>query len=172
MTGQTVAFRNLERVMAPLMAAIPVDEDEKVVSVATRFGTIEFDRTQALVFPKSIPGFTGYQEFGLARIPGTEESAPMLLQSLEPQDLAFIVIFYDPASDLYKEQDLVEARLHLGIAEDDCSVLLIASFQNVNGQVSTFVNMRAPLFIDTANRLAWQHILPTDNYDVRHELTR
>ena len=172
MTGQTVAFRTLEQVMAPLMAAIPVDEDEKVVSVATRFGTIEFDRTQALVFPKSIPGFNGYQEFGLARIPGTDEDARMLLQSLEPQDLAFIVIFYDPASGLYKEQDLEEARLHLGIAETDCTLLLIASFQNMGDRVTTFVNMRAPLFIDTANRLAWQYILPTDHYDVRYELTR
>jgi flagellar assembly factor FliW len=30
--------------------------------------------------------------------------------------------------------------------------------------------MRAPLFIDTANRLAWQYILPNDRYEVRHTL--
>lgn len=171
MTGQSLAFRTLDRVIAPLMAAVPVDEEDKVVSVSTRFGTIEFDRTQALVFPKAIPGFAGYQDFGLARIPEAEESRFMLLQSLEPQDLAFIVVVYEPSSGLYQERDLEEARLHLGIAEADSALMMIASIQNVGGQVSTFVNMRAPIFIDTANRLAWQYILPTDNYDVRQELT-
>jgi flagellar assembly factor FliW len=30
--------------------------------------------------------------------------------------------------------------------------------------------MRAPIFIDTAKRLAWQYILPNDRYEVRHNL--
>ena len=170
MTSHSLAYQTLERVIAPLMAAAPVQEDDRMIAVETRFGTIEFDRAQALTFPKCVPGFAGYQEFGLARIPGSEESHLMLLQSLEPQDLAFIVMFYDPASGLYEARDLDEARLHLGIDEADGAVMLIASLQQTGDQVSMFVNMRAPLFIDTANRLAWQFILPNDHYEVRHEI--
>jgi flagellar assembly factor FliW len=30
--------------------------------------------------------------------------------------------------------------------------------------------MRAPIFIDTANRVAWQYIMANDRYEVRHTL--
>jgi flagellar assembly factor FliW len=40
----------------------------------------------------------------------------------------------------------------------------------MGGSFETSVNMRAPIFIDTAKRLAWQYILPNDRYEVRHSL--
>jgi flagellar assembly factor FliW len=48
--------------------------------------------------------------------------------------------------------------------------MLIATFRRMGNSFETSVNMRAPLFIDTANRLAWQYILPNDRYEVRHTL--
>ena len=150
-------------------SAPPSGGDEKT-TVKTRFGVIEFDLNQALTFPKAIPGFVGYRLFGLAMIPSESQSSFMLLQALDPDDLSFIVLPYDPAAGLIDAQDIASAQQHLGIAPADCAVMLIATFRRMGNSFETSVNMRAPLFIDTANRLAWQYILPNDRYEVRHTL--
>jgi len=75
-----------------------------------------------------------------------------------------------PAAGLIDAKDIASAQQHLGIAPADCAVMLIATFRRMGNSFETSVNMRAPLFIDTANRLAWQYILPNDRYEVRHTL--
>ena len=148
----------------------PPSGGNQKTTVKTRFGVIEFDLNQALTFPKAIPGFVGYQLFGLAMIPSETQSSFMLLQALEPDDLSFIVLPYDPAAELIDAKDMESAQRHLGIAPADCAVMLIATFRKMGNSFETSVNMRAPIFIDTANRLAWQYILPNDRYEVRHSL--
>ncbi len=170
MLGQDLPLRTLEKVIAPLMAALPVDESERLVSIDTRFGVVEFDRAQTITFPKGIPGFQGYGEFGLCRVPNCEQTSLMLLQSIEPRDLSFIVMPHDPAAGTYQDEELEEALLHLGINAADCAMLLIVSFQQVQDDHVMCVNLRAPLLIDGANRLAWQHIMTNDRYAVRHML--
>jgi flagellar assembly factor FliW len=153
----------------PVASAPPSGGDQKA-TVKTRFGVIEFDLGQALTFPKGIPGFIGYRSFGLAMIPSEAQSSFMLLQALEPDDLSFIVLPYDPAAGLIDGADIENALKHLGIAATDCAIMLIATFRRMGGSFETSVNMRAPIFVDTRNRLAWQYILPNDRYEVRHTL--
>ena len=52
MTTQALPLQALEKVIAPLMAVLPVEESERLVSIPTRFGTVEFDRAQTLTLPK------------------------------------------------------------------------------------------------------------------------
>ena len=151
-------------------ALAPHSGGDDKTTVKTRFGVIEFDLSLALTFPKSIPGFVGYQQFGLAMIPSETQSSFMLLQALDPDDLSFIVLPYDPALGLIDAKDIESAQQHLGIAPADCAIMLIATFRRMGNSFETSVNMRAPLFVDTASRLAWQHILPNDRYEVRHTL--
>lgn len=160
------------RMAAPAAHPVPAPQSEgdQKATVATRFGVIEFDLGQALTFPKAIPGFVGYQQFGLAMIPSQTPSSFMLLQALDPDDLSFIVLPYDPAAGLIDPADIAAAQQHLGIAPADCAIMLIATFRRMGNSFETSVNMRAPIFIDTTNRLAWQHILPNDRYAVRHKL--
>src|SRR3546814_3686731 len=68
-------------------ASAPPSGGDHTTTVKTRFGVIEFDLNQALTFPKAIPGFVGYQTFGLAMIPSETQSSFMLLQALDPDDL-------------------------------------------------------------------------------------
>ena len=152
------------------IASATPSEGVKTKTIDTRFGTIEFDLNQALTFPKAIPGFVGYQSFGLAMVPSETQSSFMLLQALEPTDLSFIVLPYDPAAALIETKDVEAAQQQLGIAPADCAVMLIATFRKLGSSFETSVNMRAPIFIDTTNRLAWQHIMTNDRYDVRHTL--
>src|SRR3546814_12779554 len=97
-------------------ASAPPSGGDHTTTVKTRFGVIEFDLNQALTFPKAIPGFVGYQTFGLAMIPSETQSSFMLLQALDPDDLSFIVLPYDPAAWLIEAQDIAAAQTPLGIA--------------------------------------------------------
>ncbi len=152
-----------------LASAPPSGVDEKK-TVKTRFGLIEFDLNQALTFPKAIPGFVGYERFGLAMIPSETQTSFMLLQALDPDDLSFIVLPYDVAAGLIDIKDIDAAQQHLGIAPANCAIMLIATFRRMGDSFETSVNMRAPIFVDTDNRLAWQYILSNDRYEVRHVL--
>jgi len=151
-------------------ASAPPSGGDQKTTVKTRFGVIEFDLNQALTFPKGIPGFVGYRSFGLAMIPSETQSSFMLLQALEPDDLSFIVLPYEPVAGLIDAKDLEAALQSLSLAPENCAIMLIATFRRMGGSFETSVNMRAPIFIDTANRTAWQYILANDRYEVRHTL--
>lgn len=151
-------------------ASAPPSGAENTTTVKTRFGVIEFDLNQALTFPKGIPGFVGYNAFGLAMIPSETQTSFMLMQSLEPDDLSFIVLPYEPSAGLIEPKDIETTLQHLGIAAQSCAIMLIATFRRIGGSFETSVNMRAPIFIDTESRQAWQYILPNDRYEVRHTL--
>src|SRR3546814_12287087 len=100
-------------------------------------------------------------------IPSETQSSFMLLQALDPDDLSFIVLPYDPAPGLIEAQELAAAQQHLGIAPADCAVMLNATFRRMGTSFETSVNMRAPLFVETANRLAWPSIIPKDRSELR-----
>ena len=100
MTTLATSARNLKRVCVPMMAVAPEQEPKGKVTVETRFGVIEFDRSATLTFPKGIPGFKEYHEFGMAKLPGAGESNLVLLQSIEPGELSFIVCCYELAAGL------------------------------------------------------------------------
>ena len=150
-------------------SAPPSDGDQKT-TVKTRFGVIEFDLGQSLTFPKGIPGFVGYESFGLAMIPSETQSSFMLLQALEPDDLSFIVLPYEPSAGLIDAKDIEAALQNLGVAAENCAIMLIATFRRMGDSFEISVNMRAPIIIDTTSRQAWQYILPNDRYEVRHTL--
>ncbi len=141
--------------------------DGKTV-IETRFGTIEFDRGHSIRFARPIPGFPNHEEFGLAAIPNVDPNSFMLLQSLAPADLSFVVVPYEPATGLIDQADLVEALQQLDIKTADAAMMLIATFRKEGGRTVTSLNLRAPIIIDTRRRLAWQHILPNDRYPIRH----
>jgi len=151
-------------------ASAPPSGGEKTTTVKTRFGVIEFDLNQALTFPKGIPGFAGYNSFGLAMIPSETQSSFMLLQALEPDDLSFIVLPYEPSAGLIDAKDIEAALQSLNVTAENCAIMLIATFRRTGNSFETSVNMRAPIFIDTASRQAWQYIMPNDRYEVRHTL--
>jgi len=167
MMQSSVALK-IEEAGIPMTAVDPVSTEK--VTIDTRFGTIEFDRGQAITFPKGIPGFGDFREFCLSRIPDDSEGVFLLLQSLEPTDLSFIVTAYDPASNVLQPEDLEAARHHFGMNEEDAAVMLIASVhQGPEGTYLT-VNMQAPILLDTANRLGWQYIFQNEKYEIRYRL--
>lgn len=136
----------------------------------SRFGSAVCSCEDSILFPRGIPGFQDYQEFRLSPLPAINRPELMLLQSVSPADLTFVLQPMTEHPDLIAAEDLAEVAAHLAIDPSNCCVMLIATLQPSNGGYKTAVNLRAPVFIDTARRLAWQFVLSNEDYPMRHAL--
>jgi flagellar assembly factor FliW len=118
-----------------------------------------------LFFEEGIPGFAHLQFYQLVQ----EEEGPFyLLQSVEDENVGFwlvdpFVFFRDYEFIL---QPAAKSALHI---EDDTPVAVfnIVTFRE-NNQVT--VNLKAPIVVNLANRMAKQVILNEENYQVRQPL--
>jgi flagellar assembly factor FliW len=138
------------------------------VVIETRFGTFSFDRDRSISFPKGILGFGRYHEFGLVQLEHATAQRLLLLHSIEPSDLAFIVTPYEAKDRLIDAADVLAVSEQLGIRAEDRAVMLIATLHRGGDKLSLSVNLRAPLFVDSRRLLGWQYVLPNDRYEIRY----
>lgn len=151
----------------PMQHANPTS---KVLTFATRFGDVEVREDRLLTFPKGLFGFDNCSVFGLARIPGAEESALMLLQCVDNPEIAFIVA--DPsmlglnitAAD--KSQALRDTKMPVA----DTQMLVILTMYDQGDSYYMTANLRAPILIDSQNRVGTQHILLNKDYSTQHKI--
>lgn len=155
---------------------IPARDDETPGSgrtiVETRFGVMDFDLDNALVTPNGIPGFADKRRFGLGRLPGTQGEQFLLLQSLEDAQLSFIVLPASLEDGPLAREDIADGIATLGIAPENVAVLLIVAAREEAGERLISVNLRAPVFVDTSTRQAFQYVLANNRYPVRHLISR
>ena len=134
----------------------------------TRFGKIELDDKDAIVFPDGIPGFPEARRFVLLQ--HSPQSPFHWLQNLEDGALAFLVI--DP---LLVDEDYLgsipeEELRELGIGDvGEAAVLSIVRVHREARKVTA--NLLAPLLINPKTRRGKQVILMGSRYEMRHDLT-
>ncbi|OUS11461.1 hypothetical protein A9Q97_07240 [Rhodospirillales bacterium 47_12_T64] len=141
-----------------------------IITLKTRFGVMEIDRDKTIKMPRGMIGFSEYKEYGLSVSPIPVLDGFMLLQSIDEADLTFILKPYDLSSGLISDENLASAIQQLSILPDDLGVMLVTTLRRMPDKLKKSVNMRAPLFIDTSKRQAWQYIFNNEDYDVRHEI--
>jgi len=155
-------------------AGITMSKTEEVtnniITLKTRFGVMEIDRDKTIKMPRGMIGFSEYKEYGLSVSPIPVLDGFMLLQSIDEADLTFILKPYDLSSGLISDENLASAIQQLSILPDDLGVMLVTTLRRMPDKLKKSVNMRAPLFIDTSKRQAWQYIFNNEDYDVRHEI--
>ena len=144
-----------------------VGDPGKIV-IATRFGEMEFDPSQAIHLPRGVLGFPGKQTFALAQLPQPGMSHFSLLQCLDDPELSFLVLPFDIESGAIDRADLERARDELGIAADDLAVVLIVAIREVADRPEISVNLRAPILLDAQKRTGAQSVLTNSKYPVRH----
>ena len=137
----------------------------------TRFGALALDPDRIILFPRGLLGFAGQHHYVLADIPG-QDAVFKLLQSIDDVDLSFVVLPLDRSEGPIAGADLVAARAALAIEDAALAVLAIVTVRADAARVDFTVNLRAPLLIDTARRLGYQHVLANDAYSLRHPLPR
>ncbi|MEH6632623.1 MAG: flagellar assembly protein FliW [Halopseudomonas aestusnigri] len=141
-----------------------------IITLKTRFGVMEIDRDKTITMPQGIVGFSQYKEYGLSTPSHTVLDGFMLLQSVDEAELTFILRPYDLNSGLIEDKDVANAMKQYSIIPENIAVMLVTTLRQVAGSIKKTVNLRAPMFIDTNRRQAWQHILSSEQYSVRHEV--
>jgi flagellar assembly factor FliW len=152
----------------PTKAPEGAQPDTQVIE--SRFGTIEVTPEARLHLPNGLLGFAEFHDFGLAMLPGGRHPQFRVLQSLTAQELAFLVAPLNMESCAIEDDDLNEACATLGIGRDRLGVLLIVTVRRDEDGAHVSVNMRAPLFVDTARNIARQYVMPNNKYSIRHTL--
>lgn len=130
----------------------------------TRFGKLEVQDEDIIVFPKGIPGFELHDRWILA---GEEDNPVKWLQSLVDGGIALPVVIPQTIADNYNaripEEDLVQLK-----TEDvgDLAILIVVAIPPAAPWDMT-ANLRAPIVINHKKRLACQIIVQNEEYDVR-----
>ncbi|MBN1141286.1 MAG: flagellar assembly protein FliW [Deltaproteobacteria bacterium] len=134
--------------------------------IHSRFGEIEYDPAQTLLFPEGLIGFEKLRRFVV--IPNKKEGLLFWIQSVEDADVAFIVT--DPTHFFldYKVVPDQQEQEKLGIADAGaCFNLVVVT---VHPDKAVTFNLAAPILFAAATNCALQVILEGTNYQPRTPL--
>lgn len=142
--------------------------------VPTRFGEVFIDPTRAIHFPNGLLGMPDRKLFFLTTLPGREENMFKILHSIEEPSLSFLVLPLPLDNILIEKTDIVDVCARLSIPLVELTLLTIATNHGHQQDPNTpalSINCRAPLFIDSQQRLGNQYILSSSRYAVQHPLS-
>ena len=134
---------------------------------SARFGSIEVQTEDVILFPEALYGFDQEKEFVLQPLDPNIDSPMEWLQSLRTPELAFIVT--DPFLFLpqYKMVLNDDEKNQLEIDSTESLVIrVIVTIPKVHTDMTA--NLVAPLVINQKNRLAKQIVLTSAEYDTKH----
>ena len=134
-----------------------------------RFGSIDVQDEDILLFPEALYGFDQEKEFVLLPLDLNIDSPMEWLQSLRTPELAFIVT--DPFLFLpqYKMVLNDDEKHQLQIDSTESVVIrVIVTIPKVHTEMTA--NLVAPLVINQKNRIAKQIVLTSAEYDTKHYL--
>ena len=139
-------------------------------TLKTRFGDIAADGAKTIEFPNGILGMPNQKSFVISAMPDKKMEKYQLLQSLDDADVSFAIISLASLGQLIDDAHLEEIRNVLEMQKADFLTMLIVSIQRTPSGPKLSVNLRAPLFIDTANKTGYQLVLASSKYPVQHYL--
>ena len=133
--------------------------------INTRFGEVEYDPDNLLLFPAGLIGLPNLRHFIV--MPNKKQGPLFWIQSVDDPDIAFVLT--DPTNffDYLIAPDVVE-RQHLHIDENDpCFVLTVVT---VPPDQKISLNLAAPIFFSPKSNRAMQVILENTKYNARTPL--
>ena len=124
-----------------------------------RFGVLEIEEDQVIIFPEGLPGFPEQRRFVLLDL---QQGSPLkFLQSVDDPDLSFLVAepltFFPEYRVLVRPEDLAPIALD---APERGIVVAIVSVPSDFKEAT--VNLKAPVVINPERSLARQVILEGD----------
>jgi len=131
---------------------------------STRFGELEVEDDDVIHFPVGIPGFEDKHEWLLV---GDDDNAIMWMHSAEDGALALPVTTPDSVKSDYNAQIPRESLEPIGdVMEGDVAILIVVTIPPDRPWDMT-ANLKAPIVVNRANRIAMQTIALNDEYDFR-----
>lgn len=89
----------------------------------------------------------------------------MLLESVELENVKFVVIKTDNDTKFTNESDVISIAEHLNTTMESLMFLYIVTF----AKSGCTLNTRAPLIVDKNSKEGWQFIL-SDEYEIKHKI--
>jgi flagellar assembly factor FliW len=133
----------------------------------TRFGQIEVESEDIIIFPDGPLGFPDCTRFTLV---DEERSYPFrMLQSLDNQTLAFVVV--DPLvarADYHFNVTKEDLKFVKSETTEDLLVYVIVTMSSNIEEVT--VNLQGPLVINPKQKLGHQYVLINEGYTTRERL--
>jgi flagellar assembly factor FliW len=136
-------------------------------SLETRFGTVPFDPDRQIRFRGGLPGFPAVEWFQLDPIPGLT-SELMILQAIDAPNVGFITMPLPDEVPVLLDADLADVSRMLEIAPGERLILAIVTLASGRDGIEKYLNLRAPLFIDTRRKVGAQVVLGNPAYPLRY----
>jgi flagellar assembly factor FliW len=109
-------------------------------------------------------------KFFIAKMPVEKLKSFQVMQSLVDPDTSFAVMPHDLLDHGLVAQDIADIKAVMEIKGDEMLIMLIASIQHTTSGARLSVNLRAPVFINTDTKEAYQIVLANGKYQVQHFL--
>lgn len=134
-----------------------------------RFGQIEIENNQMIIFESPILGFGNLKKYVLLQL--EEKKRPFeFLQSAENEDLSFIVtdpfVFF-PDYEFQLEPHWIET-----LAVTDESDIIVMVIVTVRSADDISCNLKAPIVINKSNNSAAQIVLDHSGYTIKQPMLR
>jgi flagellar assembly factor FliW len=162
---------NVEQVQA--MGNDPLSkpaDDNSEVTIESRYGPVTLNLKNAVFFPKGILGLPDCKDFCIANLPDERMSRFKLLQSLNDSKLSFVVLPLASDTPLIEGADIKECAHITQIRPDNLVILAIVSVQRTPEKTRITANVRAPIVVDTQDKIAIQYVFPNNKYQICHPL--
>jgi flagellar assembly factor FliW len=145
------------------------------ISVSSQaLGHVEIDASTAIQFSDPMAGFADCRRYALiahTKPDGSEDNSVAWLQALDAPFHAFVVT--DPWTIVpeYSPEISDSDAEELGLSSfEDARVFAILTIPGDAKEMS--INLRAPIVVNVAKRLAKQVVLLSDEYTTRHPVSR
>ena len=132
---------------------------------STRFGDLEIDDEDVIHFPVGIPGFEDKHRWILV---GDDDNAIIWLHSTEDGSLALPVTPPQAVMSDYNARIPRESLEMVGKENLDDVILLIVVAIPPGRPWDMTANLRAPIIVNMATKIATQAIALNEDYDFRH----
>ncbi|MCM3261530.1 flagellar assembly protein FliW [Paenibacillus lautus] len=134
-----------------------------------RFGPIEIESNQMIVFESPILGFGDYKKYVLLQ--SEDKNSPFeFLQSVENENLSFIVT--DPFAFFPEYEFRLEPHWIETLAVSDESDIIVMVVVTVRSANDISCNLKAPIVINKSNNSAAQIVLDQVSYMTQQPLLR
>lgn len=136
-----------------------VENCKKIIS---RFGEVYINLGNKIFFPSGLIGFSLNQNFCLTY----KSDIPKfnILQSIDNDSLSFLTLPLFLDNHIIAQDDLENTGEKLGIPLKNLAIILIASSKMIDQTKKITLNARAPIFIDTDKKTAFQYVLQNTQY--------
>jgi len=153
-------------------------DSSNISTINTRFGEIDVNSSSIFCFPQGVVGIPNSHYYYLCEVPENKIPGACLVHGLDEDKISFITLpldkkFYIGEDAIIKQEDINNAVETYNISYDDLIILVIAkiTYDKESKKVDISINLKAPIFVNLKERVAFQHVFISKEYPLKYSIT-